>query len=376
MLSRRSLLTSTLGAGLALGSPHRAAAQTPAAQGARKRMIVDAQVHLWKAETPDWPWVPGMKPQMPEPFTIEKLVPLMDEAGVDRAVIVPPSWPGDRNDYGLEAAKRYPDRFRVMGRIPLKDPQSAALLPKWKEQPGMLGVRVTFLGGAGGWLTDGTADWFWPAAEKAGLPVMFLTGGRSSEFARIAERHPQLTLIADHMGVVGDVVKSGKLSDAIEQTASLAKYPNVSVKLSAAPTIRPKPIRSPISPRTSAGCSTPTDRSAAIGEPTSPTASPRRRTASALPTSPSSWRSCRRTTRTGSWDARSRRGWGGASVVSLTSVSFTSFRDAHRSRACPRSALVCPSRLKPTWSGRGPGIHNHGPGLWIPGSRAQARAPE
>ena len=28
----------------------------------------------------DWKWVPGMKPQMPEPFTIEKLVPLMDEA--------------------------------------------------------------------------------------------------------------------------------------------------------------------------------------------------------------------------------------------------------------------------------------------------------
>ena len=31
-----------------------------------------------------------------------------------------------------------------MGRIPLEKPQSAALLPKWKEQPGMLGVRLTF----------------------------------------------------------------------------------------------------------------------------------------------------------------------------------------------------------------------------------------
>ena len=49
-------------------------------------MIVDSQVHLWQAETPDWPWVPGRVAQLPEPFTIEKLVPLMDEAGVDRAV--------------------------------------------------------------------------------------------------------------------------------------------------------------------------------------------------------------------------------------------------------------------------------------------------
>jgi predicted TIM-barrel fold metal-dependent hydrolase len=243
MLSRRNFLNGTVGTGLALAlqGAQPASAQTPAAEPARKRMIVDAQVHLWKAESEDWKWVPGMKPQMPEPFTIEKLVPMMEEAGVDRVVVVPPSWPGDRNDYGLEAARRYPNRFAVMGRVPLKNPQAAALLPKWREQPGMLGVRLTFLGPAGAWLTDGTADWFWPAAEKAGLPVMFLTVGRSAELARVAERHPQLTLIADHMGVGGDVVKEGKVADAVGQTASLAKYPNVSVKLSAAPNYSTEP---------------------------------------------------------------------------------------------------------------------------------------
>jgi predicted TIM-barrel fold metal-dependent hydrolase len=232
MLTRRHFVNGTLAAGtaLAIHGPEPAAAQP-----ARRRMIVDSQVHIWKAESEDWRWIPGMKPQMPEPFTIEKLLPLMDEAGVDRAVIVPPSWPGDRNDYGLEAAQRYPNRFSVMGRIPLKDPQSAALLPKWKEQPGMLGVRLTFLGPAAAWLTDGTADWFWPAAEKAGLPVMILTPGRNAELAHVAERHPQLQIILDHMGVVAAVVESGKVADAIEQTHSLAKYQNVSVKLSAAP---------------------------------------------------------------------------------------------------------------------------------------------
>ena len=39
----------------------------------KKRIIVDAQVHLWKASSPDWPWVPGRKPQLSEPFTTEKL---------------------------------------------------------------------------------------------------------------------------------------------------------------------------------------------------------------------------------------------------------------------------------------------------------------
>jgi hypothetical protein len=41
------------------------------------------------------------------------------------------------------------------------------------------------------WLSNGTADWFWPAAEKAGIPVMFLAPGNLPTFARIAERHPR-----------------------------------------------------------------------------------------------------------------------------------------------------------------------------------------
>ena len=200
------------------------------------RMIVDAQVHLWKAPTPDWPWVPGRKPQLPEPFLIEKLLPLMDEAGVDRAVIVPPSWPGDRNDYGLEAAQRYPNRFAVMGRLPVQDPNSAALLPKWKEQKGMLGVRLTFMREQAAMLTSGSADWFWPAAEKAGLPVMIFPPGNVPRLAPIAARHPGLALIIDHMGLLQETAQEGKIKEAIDDVVALAKYPNVSVKVSSAPT--------------------------------------------------------------------------------------------------------------------------------------------
>jgi predicted TIM-barrel fold metal-dependent hydrolase len=238
MPTRRSFVTSTLGAGAVL-----------AAQGSRqadaqadRRTIVDAQVHLWKAESPDWKWVPGLQPQLPEPFTIERLVPMMDEAGVDRVVIVPPSWPGDRNDYALEAVQRYPNRFRVMGRIPLQDKKSADLLPKWKEQPGMVGVRVLFNNPQTiPWLTDGTADWFWTAAEKADIPVMFFPPGQTALFGPIAERYPGLTLILDHMGLTAAMVKENKVEDAVQQCVALAKYPNVSVKVSASPGISREP---------------------------------------------------------------------------------------------------------------------------------------
>jgi predicted TIM-barrel fold metal-dependent hydrolase len=167
---------------------------------------------------------------------------MMDEAGVDRAVIVPPSWPGDRNDYALEAVKRYPTRFRVMGKLPLQDPKSLDLLPKWKEQPGMVGLRVIFNNAQTiPWLTDGTADRFWPAAEKAGLPVMCFAPGRTAMLGPVAERHPQLTLILDHMGVTAAMVKDNKLEEGIGQTVALAKYPNVSVKVSASPGLSREP---------------------------------------------------------------------------------------------------------------------------------------
>ena len=190
---------------------------------------------MWKASSPDRPWVPGTRPQLPEPFTIERLVPMMDEAGVDRVIIVPPNLEGDRLDYAQEAVKRYPRRFAIMGRISLNDPTAARRFPAWKEQLGVLGIRLNIAGDQAAWLSDGTADWFWPAAEQAGIPVSFLTTGQTYRFAGIADRHPQLVLIIDHMGVSSATVKNKSVPAAIDQSLALAKYPNVSVKLSAAP---------------------------------------------------------------------------------------------------------------------------------------------
>lgn len=102
----------------------------------------------------------------PGPFTIEMLVPMMDEAGVDRVIIVPPSWEGGRNDYALEAVRRYPARFAIMGRIPVNDSSAAKLPPDWKKQPNMLGIRLTFHPHQWHWLTDGSVDWFWPRAHS------------------------------------------------------------------------------------------------------------------------------------------------------------------------------------------------------------------
>src|SRR5436305_12847197 len=74
MMTRREF-----GAALAAGAAVAASAQSAQPQPAAKRTIVDAQVHLWKANSPDWPWEPGAKSQLPEPFTIERALPMMDD---------------------------------------------------------------------------------------------------------------------------------------------------------------------------------------------------------------------------------------------------------------------------------------------------------
>jgi L-fuconolactonase len=102
--------------------------------------IVDAQVHIWGANTPERPWPAGRSsPHRPQPFSEDDLLKEMDAAEVARVVIVPPSWEGDRNDLALEAARLHPDRFAVMGR----PPAAARSLSDWRDQPGMLGLRVT-----------------------------------------------------------------------------------------------------------------------------------------------------------------------------------------------------------------------------------------
>src|SRR5206468_5603613 len=84
----------------------------------------------------------------------------------------------------------------------LQKPESHALMAAWKNQPYMLGIRMAFNAGrTRQWLEDGTADWFWDAAERYGVPVMAFAPSAVPKLGDIAERHPGLRMIIDHMGL-------------------------------------------------------------------------------------------------------------------------------------------------------------------------------
>ncbi len=134
------------------------------------------------------------------------------------------------NELAVAAVLAHPDRFAILGWFPLDHLQSRSLVDSWKGRPGMLGLRFYFnQRHEQSWPTDGTLDWLWPVAARAGLPVALAAASFLPVVGQIAERHPGLKLIVDHMGVPR--ASKGEASHKnMPQLLALAKYPNIAVK--------------------------------------------------------------------------------------------------------------------------------------------------
>ena len=89
--------------------------------------IVDAQIHLWGTGLPS-----NLSHRQVTHFTPEEAIVLMDEGGVDAAVIHPPGWDPNSTDMALAAVQNYPGgsrswvRCRSIGRTPAPASQAGA----------------------------------------------------------------------------------------------------------------------------------------------------------------------------------------------------------------------------------------------------------
>jgi len=203
-------------------------------------LIVDSQIHLWQNGK--------MSPhhrQIPT-YSIEDVLAEMASAGVDCAVIHPPSSLGEAvNIYAVEAVRRHPEKFCILGHMDLESPDRENIVARWRERQGMLGFRFTFnQPNQQAWWADGSLNWFWAACEKADLRVGLLASGANmAALGKIAARYPALKLHIDHIGRGGGgkgVVDDAVFADLRDMLA-LAKLPNIAVKLSGAPSYSSQP---------------------------------------------------------------------------------------------------------------------------------------
>jgi predicted TIM-barrel fold metal-dependent hydrolase len=106
-------------------------------------MRVDGHLHLFRALEPDYPR--GVHPLYPPELAApaDELLPVMDEFGIDRAVVVPLD---HHDDYLAEVLAQHPDRFVGVGVLDPDDPDPVASTRRRHAEVGLRGLRVMGIG--------------------------------------------------------------------------------------------------------------------------------------------------------------------------------------------------------------------------------------
>ncbi len=195
--------------------------------------IVDAQVHIWANSTPQRPWPPRHQPHRQQDFSADELLKEMDAAGVDAAVLVPPSWEGEYNDLVTQAVLAHPSRFAAMGVVtPAAAPD---LIANWPFPAGVRGLRfAVHRPGLVEALTDGRMERVWEAAQEHDITLMLLLPhAMVPSLDATARKYPKLRLIIDHLGLV--FTDPGEHHAALQRVLRLADRPNVALKATSLP---------------------------------------------------------------------------------------------------------------------------------------------
>ena len=195
--------------------------------------ILDAQIHCWGSGLPS-----NKSHRQTTYFGPEEAIAMMDEAGVDAAIINPPGWDPGADEMAAKAVSDYPGRFAIVGSILPHDTQGPKRIAAWRATQGQLGLRTFFLSAkARQILESGGADWIWSAAEAAQVPICTMATPCLDLVGDIAEKHPSLRLTIDHLGGWGGFEdrKDHEAMTHIPDLLALAKFPNVTVKITGAP---------------------------------------------------------------------------------------------------------------------------------------------
>lgn len=204
--------------------------------------IVDAQVHVWEPSNALYPWDPtyGNPPHVRNPLSTAAVRAAMDSAGVDAGIVVTPTVYGYDNRYSLEAVRQYPTEFAVIGRIDSTVPDLDDRVRTWREQPGMLGLRVTVSTQRlrDKWYAGGF-DAVFAASERYDVPVCVYPPHMLAALALIPSKHQGVQIVVDHLGLSAPPVVPADpdLFQDLPQLLALAHFRNVAVKMTGVPSL-------------------------------------------------------------------------------------------------------------------------------------------
>ena len=163
-------------------------------------MIIDSHLHVYADDESLFPYVAGGKPA--RPASVEYLLPLMDEAGVDKAVIVQPRVYSWDNRYLAHCIERFPDRFTALGLVDPTSPNGPDRLEALVREQRFSGLRLEL-----GWEDDlddfhGKDRWpLWERAQELGAAFGILGSAKDHSCVEpMAAMFPGVNILLDHLG--------------------------------------------------------------------------------------------------------------------------------------------------------------------------------
>jgi len=188
--------------------------------------IYDSHVHVWE-HNDRFPFATGAKVPA-EDASPEELLRLMAANGISKTVIIQVIHYRYDNSYLADVLRRFPTKFVGVCRVDPLDPAAPDHLTRLTEQ-GFQGVRLSPGGDAtGDWIRGPLMPPLWRRCEDLGVPMTLLAPiTRMEDIQRLIERHPNLTVVIDHMGDC-PVDQPEKMNALL----AFARYPKVFVKIS------------------------------------------------------------------------------------------------------------------------------------------------
>ncbi|MEO7126802.1 MAG: amidohydrolase family protein [Nakamurella sp.] len=200
-------------------------------------MLIDTHVNVWSERFDPRHHAPAWLPSVfRTPLADMGLAQIdvdMTSAGVTGVVLVQTTNEFGHTDELLRAASESTREARVVGWLPISDPeQMAAALRRYQNEPALVGVRHRILDTEDPelLLREATARSL-DLVSEAGLVLDVLPWPHSvlAQIPTLAARHPELTIVIDLMGWPD--IASGRLQPWTDQLAAAGSTPNVLLKV-------------------------------------------------------------------------------------------------------------------------------------------------
>jgi len=214
---------------------------------------IDAQVHCYERNHPGRPWAAVLAG--PPEVTGADMVKAMDEVGVDGGLLISVftmyKWDAS---YAVSVHKQFPDRFALIKPVDSNDPKVGETIEEWAKMDGTVAVRIMFTPEVSTDPAHPGINKVLATAGKCDLPVNLMARGRLDQVAELAKRHPDTTLVIDHLGLEQPMKPPAPQEPWVElpKLLALAPHKNIVVKISGACTLSHEPfpykdIRQPVS---------------------------------------------------------------------------------------------------------------------------------